>query len=175
MHQDEGDSDSRLWGFLTPLDRARLKRMDFKLDKRAYTIGRYRGHDFRLPWSTICKTHCVVEWDGIKSPESIVKITDLSLHGTYLNGKLIGKKKCALLRDGDEISFLACCAEDQAQYRYVYRQLTPGQHVVTLDLVYKLGKEIGRGAYATVFKEPIIRSVVRMQSKSFGGTGSASL
>ncbi|OBZ73423.1 CBL-interacting protein kinase 11 [Grifola frondosa] len=119
MHQDEGDSDSRLWGFLTPLDRARLKRMDFKLDKRAYTIGRYRGHDFRLPWSTICKTHCVVEWDGIKSPESIVKITDLSLHGTY------------------DMSI-------------------DSSHLVNMslrwNLVYKLGKEIGRGAYATVFK-----------------------
>ncbi|OBZ78096.1 Calcium/calmodulin-dependent protein kinase type 1 [Grifola frondosa] len=149
MHQDEGDSDNRLWGFLTPLDRARLKRMDFKLDKRAYTIGRYRGHDFRLPWSTICKTHCVVEWDGIKSPSLSQYQLTRPEPPLQLNGKLIGKKKCALLRDGDEISFLPCC---EAQYRYVYRQLTPGQHVVTLDLVYKLGKEIGRGAYATVFK-----------------------
>ncbi|OBZ78287.1 Ovarian-specific serine/threonine-protein kinase Lok [Grifola frondosa] len=146
----------RLWGSLVPFDRVHLSRMNFELEKLTYTIGRYRGHDFKLPWSAICKTHCIIEWDGLDTAESIVKITDLSLHGTYVNGKVIEKKKCAVLLDGDEVSFLSCCTEDQFQYRYTYRRLTygltSGGYVDMLDLRYNIGKELGRGAYATVFK-----------------------
>ncbi|OBZ77589.1 Serine/threonine-protein kinase cds1 [Grifola frondosa] len=142
----------RLWGSLVPFDRVHLSRMNFELEKLTYTIGRYRGHDFKLPWSAICKTHCIIEWDGLDTAESIVKITDLSLHGTYVNGKVIEKKKCAVLLDGDEVSFLSCCTEDQFQYRYTYRRLTYGRHPDTLNSRYKLGKELSKGAYATVFK-----------------------
>ncbi|OBZ66178.1 putative serine/threonine-protein kinase fhkC [Grifola frondosa] len=137
----ENSLDSHLWGFLAPCDSSRCRRIDFSYVKAIYTIGRDRNK------------HCVFEWDGIRSPQSVVTVLDVSSNGTYINGEMIGKNKTMLLKDGSEIAFSMYGTKDEdLMYRYLYRQCTTGRRSEKPDREYKLGKEIGRGAFATVFK-----------------------
>ena len=64
--------------------------------KGKITIGRKNDSDIVLPEKSVSRNHAIVEKQGNK-----VYVTDLSLNGTYINGKRIQRK--SILRDSDEL------------------------------------------------------------------------
>ncbi|KAI0699880.1 kinase-like domain-containing protein [Cerioporus squamosus] len=156
--QDEVVLDEHLWGYLIPCS-ANLRRIDLQKIKATYRIGRNREehkNDIILPGMKISNFHCTIEWDGDESAKSAVKVTDLSSNGTFINGEKIGKGKCKVLRDGNELAFGTCVPQPAAggleDYRFVFRHTACGPPSRGLYKYYDLQHELGKGSFATVMK-----------------------
>ncbi|TFK83093.1 kinase-like protein [Polyporus arcularius HHB13444] len=156
--QDEVVLDEHLWGYLIPCS-ANLRRIDFQKIKLTYRIGRNREehkNDIILPGMKISNFHCTIEWDGDETAKSAVKVTDLSSNGTFINGEKIGKGKCKVLRDGNELAFGTCAPQPAAggleDYRFVFRHIACGPPSRGLYKYYDLQHELGKGSFATVMK-----------------------
>ncbi|RPD54428.1 kinase-like protein [Lentinus tigrinus ALCF2SS1-7] len=150
--------DEHLWGYLIPCS-ANLRRIDFQKVKTTYRIGRNREehkNDIILPGMKISNFHSTIEWDGDETAKSAVKVTDLSSNGTFINGEKIGKGKCKVLRDGNEVAFGTCMPQPASggleDYRFVFRHMACGPPSRGLYKYYDLQHELGKGSFATVMK-----------------------
>ncbi|OBZ65027.1 Serine/threonine-protein kinase cds1 [Grifola frondosa] len=143
-------SNDGLWGLLTPLD-TRLDQQKFKASNATYTVGRELGNDLQLSGNHISKFHCIICWDGQDS-NSKITVIDLSMNGTYINGRLVGKHKRALLQHGDVIVFgIRGALDEEPEHRYTYSHMA-GHKCITLQDDYKIIGQVGKGTFATVLK-----------------------
>ena len=121
--QDSAD-ESDVWGLLLPCNSLNryISRVNFKHSKLEYTVGRSTGNDIALMRaSTVSEScpvvdssprnltfvigskHCVIEWDGDVTASSAVKVTDLSLNGTWVRALPLPALSC--LFDVDLLNF----------------------------------------------------------------------
>ncbi|KAI0744311.1 Pkinase-domain-containing protein [Daedaleopsis nitida] len=156
--QAEVIDEQHLWGYLIPCS-ANLRRVDFLKSKHVYRIGRNREdhkNDIILPGMKISNFHSMLEWDGDETNKSGIKVTDLSSNGTFINGEKIGKGKCKVLRDGNELAFGTCFPQPHngglEDYRFVFRHTACGPPGRGLHKYYDLQHELGKGSFATVMK-----------------------
>lgn len=151
--------DAHLWGYLIPCN-PRQSRIDLYRSQPAYRFGRNTspdcGNQVILPGMKISNQHCDIEWDGSSDRSAVVKVTDRSSNGTFINGEKIGKWRYGLLQEGNEIAFGTAvpqpperAAED---YRYIFRHLAAGPATEGLYAHYSLVAELGKGSFATVMK-----------------------
>ncbi|KAI0784623.1 kinase-like domain-containing protein [Abortiporus biennis] len=151
--------EDHLWGFLVPCNSA-LPRIDFLRVKPKYKVGRNAsvemGNDVVLGGMKISNFHCEIEWDGQEARDAVVKVYDNSSNGTFINGDKIGKKRVAVLKEGNEIAFGTPQPQPanggREDYRFVYRHLAGGPPSKGLYAQYDLIKELGKGSFATVMQ-----------------------
>ncbi|BFZ59362.1 Death-associated protein kinase 1 [Saitoella coloradoensis] len=71
---------------------------------KTHFVGRKSSCDLFIPHRAVSSTHFKiysVQFDAAHDP--LIYVQDLSLNGTYHNGRKLGKDQCALLTDGDEL------------------------------------------------------------------------
>ncbi|ODQ80649.1 hypothetical protein BABINDRAFT_160896 [Babjeviella inositovora NRRL Y-12698] len=112
---------------------------DLTISRDNTLIGRSSQCDIKLSGPDISGKHChfaVVRADG----REYLSLTDLSSHGTFVNGELLGNVKQRVLQNGDKIAFA-----QSGSYILRYQ----GLQTSFFDL-YTLGEVLGAGHYAQV-------------------------
>lgn len=125
-------------------------------------IGRDPGVcDVTLPsWNGVSRLHCVISVIG-----SHVQIRDLSLNGTFVNGRLVGHGKTVSLTEGDMISVCNPYLPHAASFAYLFSSTPPFQKgcvsslttsptLSSLSLLlphYSLGVVVGQGVYCAIY------------------------
>ncbi|KDQ27328.1 hypothetical protein PLEOSDRAFT_1104018 [Pleurotus ostreatus PC15] len=158
------EEKSRLWGYLVPTS-ARLPRIDFSREKHVYMIGRQsttgqrRVCDVEFAGNGISRRHCRLEWNGEDGETAMVKVTDLSTNGTFINGVLIPPKSSELLRDGNILAFgpqpkerTDADVEEPSEPYYSYQFHLARFELPKAGLLhsYTLAHFLGSGAFSTV-------------------------
>ncbi|KAJ7162198.1 kinase-like domain-containing protein [Mycena filopes] len=150
----EEDLDAQSWGLLLPCTPG-IERQRFRKTNREIKIGRDADNHVCLPWKCLSSFHAVIEWNGELGSQSVVKITDKSSNGTYLNREKIGRGSSRILTQGDEISFGPPRQHGERElsrpeYRYTFRDLVSQRRDVHKK--YDFATELGQGTYARVYK-----------------------
>ncbi|KAI0055800.1 kinase-like protein [Artomyces pyxidatus] len=141
-------SSSSSWARLLPLPCTGLELKPIDIPQcPIFRIGRGPDNDFRVEHPTISKTHCGIRkclWDD-GSFDSVVD--DFSSRGTtFVNGVRVDPGKRGWIKDGDVLS-LGRRHGGPAAFKFIL----PKEDLGEFGKLFKLGTEIGRGAYATVF------------------------
>jgi ABC transport system ATP-binding/permease protein len=91
-------ADGKVSILIEPIEENKASNTFLRLleQKGKITIGRKKDSDIVLPEKSVSRTHAVIEKQGDE-----VYITDLSLNGTYINGKRIHRK--SILTSSDEL------------------------------------------------------------------------
>ncbi|KAI0075665.1 Pkinase-domain-containing protein [Panus rudis PR-1116 ss-1] len=149
--------EEQIWGSLIPCNPA-LRRIDFLKLKRTFRVGRNAdpnvGNDIILSGMKISNQHCEITWDGVEHKDAVVRVSDFSSNGTYINNEKIGKGRHHILKNGNEIAFGSSTPQQNSQedYRFVYRHLAGGPPDRGFYSRYQLAHELGKGSFATVMK-----------------------
>ena len=163
----EGAWDPRIWGKLVPM-LADTQPLCFYRDRTTITIGRLSNNTITLNSVKISGKHCMIEWN---EEHDEVHCTDLSRNGTYVSqlrfaayfhfgshsfaqvsGRLIGKGKTQILREGAEIVFGQNSRRpSKDDFRFIFRYTARGPPE-GFHKEYDLGRELGRGSFASVFR-----------------------
>ncbi|KJA22242.1 hypothetical protein HYPSUDRAFT_661203 [Hypholoma sublateritium FD-334 SS-4] len=143
-------SSSDFWGMLVPsLYGVGLTQLDFPRVSPIVTLGSAPENHIVISNEKINPQHCSFHWDE-KDDKSVVLVRDYSESGTFIDERLIGKGKVAILNNGQGISFGAAfrgpddVIEDD--YRYIYRQVTSIEPLKGMLIDYEICNAIGEGA-----------------------------
>ncbi|KIJ49369.1 hypothetical protein M422DRAFT_225013 [Sphaerobolus stellatus SS14] len=115
-----------------------------------WTIGRDRSNFIFINHAKISTIHCRITWNGKLDNECELSLMDCSKNGTFLNGVRIHSTKgntTAILRSGDMLElggFVTFHFRDVNSIRV--------RDNGNMREVYDMGKEIGNGAFARVYK-----------------------
>ncbi|KAF9029586.1 kinase-like domain-containing protein [Rhodocollybia butyracea] len=157
QEQEKDDEfDENLWAMLVPMTKE-IKQIDLFKPKSLYRFGRNSTHNsIVFPGYKISNKHAEICWDGHSSKESIIKLTDLSSNGTYINGSKVGKGHSAILTDGVEVAFGSTTtspANPLEDYRFIFRHAASGKRPKDgFYGLYDTSYQLGRGTFASVIK-----------------------
>lgn len=113
-------------------------------------------------WNGISRLHCVISVVGVH-----VHIRDLSLNGTFVNGRLVGHGKTVELVKGDMISVCNPFLPHSASYTYIFlapplyqkhslsSPLTTSLAIDSLSSLfphYSFGVVVGQGVFANIYR-----------------------
>ncbi|SAL99556.1 hypothetical protein [Absidia glauca] len=124
----------------------------------AYLFGRWPDCDFIFKQSEISKKHCAIYMErGCNANQESglsIYLKDLSSNGTFVNGVSVGHMNRALLRTGDRIQlYRRDCFDDEDIRHSFYRILLPPNFEVTeFHSAYRVGRVLGKGSFASVYK-----------------------
>ncbi|KAI8137298.1 kinase-like domain-containing protein [Fennellomyces sp. T-0311] len=156
------EEHDKAWGYLQALNATLpsgyLEKVSYNSSGRTgYMIGRGYSSDFRCDSREISKQHCLIYMesgdDGVAKGISVY-LEDLSSNGTYVNGRPVGKNERKLLHNGDFIQLVRKTkyADDDIRGQY-YRIILPPQYEVGVFYDdHHLGRLLGRGNFANVYK-----------------------
>ncbi|KAJ7334068.1 kinase-like domain-containing protein [Mycena albidolilacea] len=152
---DDRDVDHHLWGYLVPLGKnPRILRIDLWRISATAKFGRDPAKNtLILPGPHISAAHAEISWNGGLRENSAITLTDLSSGGTWVRGRLVGRGKSVVLKNGDAIGFGAPePIEDDGgiyDYRYTFYDAS-AKHSPRLDDLYEYGKLLGAGTGGSV-------------------------
>ncbi|CAO3588959.1 unnamed protein product [Absidia cylindrospora] len=92
--------------------------------------------------------------DSNKESGISIYLEDISSNGTFVNGNCVGTRERVLLRSGDRIQLYRrdCFAEDDKRHTFYRVILPPNFEVAEFHSTYRVGKPLGKGNFATVYK-----------------------
>ncbi|KAI0369624.1 kinase-like protein [Pilatotrama ljubarskyi] len=149
-----------VWGVLEPIpSRPDRECLIFRFDRFRYRIGRDSAlNDYALEDNFISARHFTVLRNDVYA--DTVTVGDCSRNGTFIQNRLIGKGKYAVLKDGNEVAVGQLGDEPggpgDLAWRYVYHVGIKAKSKDLEDLrrVYDLqmNRELGSGAFGKVYE-----------------------
>lgn len=105
--------------------------------------------DLVLNSAPVSRLHCVLSVLGDE-----VLVHDSSFNGTFVNGKRVGRGRCAVLHPRDIVSFLNPTCANAELYSFEFAPLvghaSPSFPTIEGMQRYEMGPVIGQGSFATV-------------------------
>ncbi|KAJ7678678.1 kinase-like domain-containing protein [Mycena rosella] len=118
------------------------------------SFGRYENNKHVLQGEAVSGLHATIDWNGRKDPMSIVTITDYSVNGTFVDEEKVGQTVTLQLFDGSTVYFgsQVRIRLEQADYRYTFHHYHGRSKTESVYTHYTIGRQLGSGAFGTVFK-----------------------
>ncbi|KAJ4490920.1 Pkinase-domain-containing protein [Lentinula aciculospora] len=171
-----------VWGTFFPLVKD-IKEVDLFKPGLTYRIGRNASYNnVVFPGFKISNKHAEITWDGRESKDSIIKLTDMSSNGTFVNGQKLGKGVSCILTDGAEVAFgsTGSSSTNPAEdYRFIFRHSASGKQPEDgFYGLYDSHDQLGRGTFASVVRCLERKTGILWAAKMFsnllttGGSGS---
>lgn len=139
-HPSHPEEDSNAWARAIGLSATSPNRalVEAKID-----FGRRSNCHVVFKHPAISGLHCSLQNHG----DAIVRLTDHSTNGTFVNGLVVGKGKSVMINDGDEIVLIKS-PQDRIGYKIVFQENRKLMNEA--EKKYKLGEALGNGAFAIV-------------------------
>lgn len=139
------------------------KKSPFYFGVEGVRIGRDpEVSDLSFPsWNGVSRLHCVISVVGFH-----VYIRDLSLNGTFVNGRYVGRGQSVELTEGDMIAVCNPFLPHASSYTFIFTSPSVYQKSLSQSFLsnsrifstfpylfpqYSLGVVVGQGVYATVY------------------------